>query len=117
MSLIAKNNEKHLVFIVFFAIRRVSESMSETSRAFGKAKLAPRLHLLEHLGNMLSWGQRAPRWRPRGPGGASMGGLEAPRREGRRGVEAKSAALGPYPHSKDPQILRLQASKLEDFNP
>ena len=71
--------------------------------------------MLGHLDGKL--GSEAPRWRPRGPGGASMGGLEAPRREAPGGVDGKSGVLGPYPHSKDPQILILQASKLEDFNP
>ena len=71
--------------------------------------------MLGHLGGKV--GSDTPRWRPRGPGGASMGGLEAPRREEPGGVDGKHAALGPYPDSKDPQILILQASKLEDFNP
>ena len=71
--------------------------------------------MLGHLDGKL--GSEAPRWRPRGPGGASMGGLEAPRREVPRGVGGNRAAFGPYPHSKDPQILILQASNLEDFNP
>ena len=39
--------------------------------------------MLGHLDGKL--GSEAPRWRPRGPGGASMGGLEALRREEPRG--------------------------------
>ena len=55
--------------------------------------------MLGHLDGKL--GSEAPRWRPRGPGGASMGGLEAPRREEPGGVGGKSDALGPHPDSKD----------------
>ena len=39
------------------------------------------------------------------PGWLSGVGLEGPRREEPRGVEGKSGVLGPYPHSKDPQLL------------
>ena len=71
--------------------------------------------MLGHLDGKLE--SETQKLRPRGPGGASMGGLEAPRREEPGGVEGKSPALGPYPDSKDPRILVLQATKLEDFNP
>ena len=66
---------------------------------------------IEKLENLWKW----VHWEAGKP--LKIGALEAPRREEPGGVGGKSGVLGPYPHSKDPQILILQASKLEDFNP
>ena len=115
MSWIAKNHEKHKVFIGFLQFG-----------GYWKA-------CLRHLGHWVkrswlqdcifwsilaicwdilvaSWGQRAPRWRPRGPGGASMGGLEAPRREVPPGVEGND----PLWALLSTNLLLLLANKPQD---